>query len=158
MKSWVSGKYYKRIENDRILLPKRFFYWLPSRQVHLLAVSSGYLKLIPAKSDIGEKIENEIKELQNYELNAQVSYLGIKKITKNGHLAIFKKTRGLAGLTTEDVVILGMLDSIEIWDREKWNKKAEDFKKDSVEEIEKGLTKYSLIPARRKTFKKDQRK
>jgi DNA-binding transcriptional regulator/RsmH inhibitor MraZ len=145
MKSWVSGKYYGKIENDRILLPRPFFHWLPSKQVHLLALSSGYLKLIPAKSDVWKKIENEIKELQKEELDAQVSYLGIKKATKNGYFAISKKVRGLAGLTTEDVVILGMLDSIEIWDRKKWDKNVEDFKKDPIKEIERGLAKYGLI-------------
>ena len=126
------GKYYGEIKNGAVLLPEVFISSLSSRQVHLLAVDSGYIKLKSTGSSLKKEIEREIKEFTTIVPNIKITYVGNTRVSDDGCISISNRVKGLAGFTpVGEVVIIGMDDNIEIWDKSKWDEMMKGFIRDN---------------------------
>lgn len=142
----LAGKFYREIKDGKVfVLEEPFKPLLTSRRVHFLAVDRRYLKLIPEDKSGKDRIEKEIKKFATIKPEIKISYLGMTRLSKDGYLFIPQKVRRLAGLpATGDLVIVGMIDSIEIWDKKSWDVEIEKNLKTYRETIKKSLAKYGV--------------
>jgi len=142
------GKHHGEIINGRIMLSERFGPSLSGKQVHILADNCGYVKLILGDKSLKEEIEREIYEFTSIKPEVRISYLGTSRLGKNGYFSIPLEARDLAGIrSTGDVIIVGIINSIEIWDRKKWEDMVDISNEENrklCEEFKKVLDQYGL--------------
>lgn len=105
------GRFVGKIRNGRVLIPEAFRPFLTSEELHLFSPEAGCLEAVLG----GRLAEKETKTAQ----------LGVAKMEGNGLLVVPQGSRRTAGLAGPEVVILGMVDRIEIWDRNAWERKVE---------------------------------
>jgi len=113
------GRFEQKIEEGKIRIPHNFLPLLVWEEVHFVLNKGACLILIPGGKSVKKTIEHEIKEVATTSPQTEILYLGSKGLAKDGWLSIPAKIRKLAGLTSSQVVIAGMLGSIEIWDKYK---------------------------------------
>jgi len=133
------GRYQKQIKDGMVLLPEAFIPATIGKELHVLAVNSCFLTLIPGDKYNKERIQKEIEEFKMIEPETRISYLGTTKLKRGGGLFIPRDMRKLVSLRTPEVVILGMGNSIEIWDEKNWQIEIKKCEKD-YQEIEKKLS------------------
>lgn len=114
------GRYQEQINNSMVLLPGGFIPALIGKEIHLAEVNNCCLTLIPEDKYNKERIEKEIEELKMIEPETHIFYLGATRLKRGGRLFISQNERKLASLKTSEVVIIGMGNSIEIWDEKSW--------------------------------------
>jgi AbrB family looped-hinge helix DNA binding protein len=112
-----------------VLLPSHFLRKLPGKEIHIIiGVENNYkyIWLIPAYNDINKRrIEQVLRKPEILEPGGAYYYHGAYRLTKAGYITIPKKVREKAGFEGGDVVIVGMFNSIEIWNRMDWEAKME---------------------------------
>ena len=121
------GCYLHKMREGTILLPKRFLCNLPEKEIHLIIgveTIYKYIWLIPVDKDINRKrVEEELRKPEITEPGVVYHYHGAYRLTKTGYITIPKKVREIAGFESGDVIIVGLFNSIEIWNRIDWEAK-----------------------------------
>lgn len=100
---------------------------------------------MPAYKDINKKrIEEGIRKPEILEPGVAYYYHGAYRLTKAGYITIPKKVRKEAGFEGGDVIIFGMNNSIEIWNRIDWEAETEKRRREHPElwEDVKGPLRY----------------
>lgn len=119
------GSFDGKIKNGGILMPEAFRPFLASKKLFLFSPEAGCLEIIPVDKLTEEK--------------AKTPYVGIGRLKGDGHLVIPQKARRMAGLAGPEVVILGLVDKVEVWEPNAYNRIAEEnFKR--LEEVLKAIT------------------
>ncbi|MEW6376455.1 MAG: hypothetical protein AB1502_11795 [Thermodesulfobacteriota bacterium] len=67
------------------------------------------------------------------EPETHISYLGTTKLRRGGYLFISGGVRKLVSLKTPEVVIVGMGNSMEIWDENSWEMEIKKWEKNYLE-------------------------
>ncbi len=109
------------------MLPKCFLRNLPGKEVHLIIGVEAiykYIWLIPVDKDVnGKRVEEELRKPEMTEPGGAYHYHGSYRLTKAGYITIPKKAREISGFESGDVIIVGLFNSIEIWNRIDWEAK-----------------------------------
>lgn len=131
--SKLFGRYLYKMRSGKVLLPKVFLPHLVGREIHIIvAVKTGkrYLLLIPEDNDINKKgVEKGIIKAELLEPWIKYYYHGTCRLTKAGAITIPKKAREIAGFSEGDVIIAGLVNSIEIWNKNDWEAELEKLRR-----------------------------
>ncbi|GAQ93889.1 MraZ protein [Thermodesulfovibrio aggregans] len=146
------GKYYHNLDQKgRVILPSSI------REVLANKYSSGKLYLTTAPFDkalhlypLEEwiKLEDKIRQLPKsdesviYFLRRVIASATPCEMDKQGRILIPYEYRKDAGINSE-VVIVGQIDRVEIWDKDTWDSVTDPSKVD-IKRIQDGLAKYGL--------------
>jgi len=123
------GRYDRVIKDGAISLPEAFLPFL-NQDIRLIAIEKKLLLLFPEDDWKKKKRKEELREFVSLNPDTKISYLGITRLKKRGRLAISLDTRKLTGFDELEVVIIGMVDSVEIWARKRWAKEMEKYAKE----------------------------
>lgn len=119
-------------------MPRCFLASLANEKIHLVVDQGNCLRLIPGDETVRQNIEEEIKEIARVNPKARLTYIGSTKLSKTSSIIISKKIRKLTGLCRNEVVVVGLLRTIEIWDRKRLKEEIKRFDEDFAE-IKKNL-------------------
>ena len=131
------GCFLRNMREGMVLLPSHFLRKLPGKEIHLIiSVENNYkyIWLMPAYKDINRKrIEEELIKPEITGPGVVYNYHGAYRLTEAGYITIPKKIRKEAGFEGGDVVIVGMFNSIEIWNRMDWEAETEKRRREHPE-------------------------
>lgn len=117
----LSGIFHEEIQNGTVKLPSSFLQHPTLKHSLLYASDTGFVKFIP-KDDL---LSDTAFASSEYEMT--FSFIGKTMISENGFVYIPRKARKIASLSsTGSVVILGMINTIEIWDKKRWDDMTQD--------------------------------
>jgi len=132
------GRFLAEIKRGKVQMPHCFLASLANEKIHLVVDQGNCLRLIPGDERVRQNIEEEIKEIARVNPKARLTYIGSTKLSKTGSIVISKKTRKLAGLCGNEVAVVGLLRTIEIWDRKRLKEEIKRFD-EHFAEIKKNL-------------------
>ena len=141
-----SGSFQQAIDSkNRIVIPAKFRQFIDDerdrkgfiitsygveRERYLMLYTPGTWKeVIGRAKDVSSRSENATEMLRFISANAEYS-----SIDKQGRLVIPQKLLEIASLK-RDVMIVGILNRIEVWNLEDWNRKSDSVKKEYVKDL-----------------------
>lgn len=110
------------MNNGLVSIPKIYIPHLSRRIIHLVITNKGFFILIPVDKSIKMVIEEEIRKLSDNEPEIQIAYAGTLKLKRENRIYIPSNIRKLVGINTKEVIIVGCGRSMEIWDRNVWER------------------------------------
>ena len=121
------GEYLHTLDKKgRLILPARFREVLSGKYIDKLVVTIGLDNCLYAYPPEEWKVlENKLRSLSKADANARfymralLANAGETIIDKQGRISIPPALRTKAGIT-QSVIVVGVLDCIEIWSKEKW--------------------------------------
>lgn len=151
-----SGSFQQIIDSkNRIVIPSKFRqfieeekdkkgfiiapYGVGNDRYLMLYMQSTWKGVISRAKDISSRSEKAVEMLRLISANAEYS-----SIDKQGRLVIPQKLLEFASLK-KDVMIVGIVDRIEVWNLDDWNYKSESVKKENIQDlanIQKELFKF----------------
>ena len=151
-----SGSFQQAIDSkNRIVIPAKFrqfiederdrrgfiitSYGVEREKYLMLYTPSVWKEVIGRAKDVSSRSENATEMLRFISANAEYS-----SIDKQGRLVIPQKLLEIASLK-RDVMIVGIVNRIEVWNLEDWSRKSESVKKEYVKDladIQKELFKF----------------
>ena len=151
-----SGSFQQAIDSkNRIVIPVKFRQFIEDEQDRkgfvitsygverdkylMLYTPNTWREVIGRAKDVSSKSENATEMLRFISANAEYS-----SIDKQGRLVIPQKLLEIASLK-RDVMIVGIVNRIEVWNLEDWNRKSDSVKKEYIDEladIQKELFKF----------------
>ena len=118
-----TGRYYHNIDaKNRIMMPSKFRELL-GEDFYITEGFEGCINVLPA--DEWDELSSQMKALPKYSADARLirRTIGSGAVTceadKQGRILIPGHLKEHAALSRE-VVIIGVIDNVEIWDSEKW--------------------------------------
>ncbi len=112
-------------DKGRLSIPSRFRQTLQERGQHILVLTDFDTCITAYPLDVWTRIEEKIQNQSNFEKDIRaflrLFYSGASEcpVDGQGRILIPPQHREKAGLTRE-VIIVGALNRIEIWDRHRW--------------------------------------
>ncbi|HZX60723.1 MAG: division/cell wall cluster transcriptional repressor MraZ [candidate division NC10 bacterium] len=112
-------------EKGRLSIPSRFRQALKQRKQRILVLTDFDTCVTAYPLDVWARLEEKIQNQSNFEKDVRAflrlfySGAGETPVDGQGRILIPPQHREKAGLR-RDVVIVGALNRIEIWDRERW--------------------------------------
>lgn len=112
-------------EKGRLSIPSRFRQALKQRKQRILVLTDFDACVTAYPLDVWARLEEKIQNQSNFEKDVRAflrlfySGAGETPVDGQGRILIPPQHREKAGLR-RDVVIVGALNRIEIWDRERW--------------------------------------
>jgi DNA-binding transcriptional regulator/RsmH inhibitor MraZ len=138
------GKFNERIERGFVSIPEYFRSGLMNKEIHLVVVDGCCLTLIPGGKSKKKRIEEEIEEKKRVEPEMSISHWGVTRLRRRGKGKLFLPEEALKMSripSTGNVVVAGMLSSIEIWDEKRWDEEIRKYMEenedlfDSIEKV-----------------------
>lgn len=120
----------------KIHIPSDFLALAANSEVHLLVLQEKALFLFPTTMIDRESIDSEIASLRDQHLEVNYLYLGTQRINKDGKIYIPERARKICGLKSKQIMIVGVLNHIVIWDLDRWNEEMERARKDMESELD----------------------
>ena len=117
-------------------MPSDFLALVANSEVHLLVLQEKALFLFPTTMIDKESIDSEIASLRDQHLEINYLYLGTQRINKDGKIHIPERARKICGLKSKQIMIVGVLNHIVIWDLDRWNEEMERARKDMESELD----------------------
>ena len=124
------GRFLAEIKRGKVQMPRCFLASLANEKIHLVVDQGNCLRLIPGDETVRQNIEEEIKEIARVNPKARLTYIGSTKLSKTSSIIISKKIRKLTGLCGNEVVVVGLFRTIEIWDRKRLKEEIKRFDED----------------------------
>ena len=124
----LTGNFEKTLdEKRRVALPKRLRDGFGGADVKILFLAPGFDKSLKLYNEEGyKKVSDRLSAHTENNPDARHFFRSFYSQTeqveldRQGRFIIPEKIAGFAGLTS-DIIFLGILDHVEIWDLERWN-------------------------------------
>jgi DNA-binding transcriptional regulator/RsmH inhibitor MraZ len=127
--TFFRGRHHRVMRNGQATLPKDFTRTLAKTRVHFFGEArSGGLRLIPDSLFHEEAFQKEWVETSRSISDFHLCYFGDGLVSQNGRLRIPGWVREQAGMADGEMVIVGFLDVIEIWNKRTWDAEVERVK------------------------------
>jgi len=124
------GRSYEEITDNGVKMPEDFIPSLRGKQIHFVAAKGkGHLLLLPGDGSLEKSLKSDLKKLPSTIPEDQYLYLGQRRIRESGLPPISQKVRAFSSIPCGDVVIVGLLQHIEIWNKKAWDVEYEKARK-----------------------------